>query len=391
MKKSLIALAVLGAFAGVGTAQAADSVQLYGIIDLGVTHFTGLKPAGTGTGTVSSTGLSSGVQSGSRIGVKGKEDLGGGLSAIFTAETGFCAAGTNQNQGTVSPGSPAGGFCTGGGFMQRQAFAGLTGGFGTLVAGRMYTPVFNAEANVADPFGWGLTGTMGNISIVGQLGLARANQAVAYVSPSFGGFTVTGAYSFAPLAAGTVPTASGVGSNVPRAGILQGQYANGPITAGLSYLMATNIMINSGGVNDGKASMWQAYGAYDLGVAKLSAIYERASSDYVSGNLRFWSLGATVPVGPGAILASYGNFKSSWPAVAGSNTVLSSVPQLGNPKQWAIGYTYALSKRTNLYASYARITNDTNTALAVGSSTDSNKGVAGQNSNGIALGIRHQF
>ena len=117
MKKSLLALAVFGAFSGAAFAQ--SNVQLYGIIDLGVTHFTGLKPA-SGTGTVSSTGLSSGAQSPSRIGVKGTEDLGGGLKVFFTAETGFCSAGTNSAALTTAGANPSN-FCSGGGFMQRQA------------------------------------------------------------------------------------------------------------------------------------------------------------------------------------------------------------------------------------------------------------------------------
>ncbi|MBN2692892.1 MAG: porin, partial [Burkholderiaceae bacterium] len=94
-KKSLIALAVVGAFSG--SAFAADSVQLYGLIDMGVGHFTGIAPSNNTSAapgsTASYTGLMSGVVAGSRIGLKGTEDLGGGLKAIFKAETGFCPAG----------------------------------------------------------------------------------------------------------------------------------------------------------------------------------------------------------------------------------------------------------------------------------------------------------
>ena len=387
MKKSLLALAVFGAFSGAAFAQ--SNVQLYGIIDLGVTHFTGLKPA-SGTGTVSSTGLSSGVQSGSRIGVKGTEDLGGGLKAFFTAETGFCAAGTNQDTYTVgaagTPGAPGSQtFCTGGGFMQRQAFAGLAGSFGSLSLGRQYTPIFMNEANM-DPFGFGLTGDIANLSLVGRYGLYRANQSVAYVTPDMSGFKGTVAYSFAPGNPGTVPTASGAGSNVSRGISLNGQYGNGPITAGLNYSQITNLYLNpTTGVNDGKLKGWQLYGAYDFGVAKVSGVYEDAKQDYYSGDQKFWMLGATVPVGPGAILVSYSQLKNSLVPQG------STAPAAGTAKQYAIGYTYSLSKRTNLYTSYAHISNDVGTAFAVGSSTDSFAGVAGQGSSGFALGIRHQF
>jgi predicted porin len=113
--------------------------------------------------------------------------------------------------------------------------------------------------------------------------------------------------------------------------------------------------------------------------------YEDAKQDYYSGDQKFWMLGATVPVGPGAILVSYSQLKNSL-VLQGS-----TAPAAGTAKQYALGYTYSLSKRTNLYTSYAHISNDVGTAFAVGSATDSFAGVAGQGSSGFALGIRHQF
>ncbi len=377
MKKTLIALAVFGTFTGAALADG-NSVTLYGIIDLGVTHFTGIAPAGGGTGTVSSTGLSSGVQSGSRIGVKGTEDLGGGLKAIFDAETGFCAAGANQGAPTTQVGNYQS-FCTGGGyFMGRQAYAGLAGDFGTVLGGRLYTTNFDDEADV-DPFGAGLTGQIDNMSLVAQYNAYRANQVLAYVSPNFSGFNVVAAYVFAPNAAGTIPTASGANSNVSRAYTIDGKYAAGPIMAGLTYTQVTNVFANAAGVNDGAVKLWDVRGAYDFGVAKISGIYENAKQDYSSGNNKFWSLGVSVPVGPGAILGSYAEAKND--IVAGSPT----------GKQVAIGYTYNLSKRTNLYTSYAHISNSNGASFVPGDSTDGFKGVANQGSSGFALGIRHQF
>ena len=387
MKKSLLALAVLGAFSGAAFAQ--SSVQLYGIIDMGVTHFTGIAPTGGGPGTVSSTGLSSGVQSGDRIGVKGTEDLGGGLKAFFTVETGFCGSGLNQAGSTTQTAGNQS-FCTGGGFMQRQAFAGLAGNFGTLSLGRQYTPAFLSEAAV-DPFGVGLTGSVLDMGLVSRFPLlppyaqVRANQAAAYVTPNLSGFKGTVAYSFAPGAAGTVPTASGAGSNVTRGMALNGQYANGPVMAGLTYTRLTNVYANPTSlVNDGAFKMWQAYGSYDFGIAKIGGIYENASTDYSSGNSKYWMLSATIPVGPGAILAAYSQNKND------VTTAANPVPA-GTAKEYAIGYTYSLSKQTNLYTSYAHINNAAGTALTVGSATDGFTGVAGQGSSGFALGIRHQF
>lgn len=375
MKKSLIALAVVGAFTSSAFAEGSN-VQLYGIIDLGVTHFTGLRPS-SGTGTVSSTGLDSGGQSSSRIGLKGSEDLGGGLKAIFQAETGFCAAGTNQN--TNGTGGNSNGYCSGGGFMQRTSIVGLTGGFGTVVAGRMNTPLWNDET-AADPFGVGLTGNIDNISNVRFASVQRANQTVAYVSPDLMGFTGTAVYSFAPTSA-TVNLAQG--GSTTRAWELNGAYKNGPMFATLDYLRITNINGLTANSSSGNADKhWQVTGGYDFGIAKVTGLYQDLKVDASSGKRTVWMLGASVPVGAGAVLASYGQVK---------DTI--SNPDTGNntAKQYAIGYTYSLSKRTNLYTSYSHISNDTNTALAVGDSSTANLGVAGQSSSGFALGIRHKF
>jgi predicted porin len=136
----------------------------------------------------------------------------------------------------------------------------------------------------------------------------------------------------------------------------------------------------------------QIFGSYDLGVVKLSGMYQtfkggvtasRISNMLMAntnGNMdnRFWLLGATVPVGPGSILASYSQTKDS-------NTANSTA------KQYAIGYTYSLSKRTNLYTSLNHISNSSNTYFGGGNATDFNTGTLGQSSNGFALGIRHQF
>jgi predicted porin len=379
MKKSLIALAVFGMFTGAALADG-NSVTLYGKIDAGLVHLTGLN---NGAGAaVSSTGLESGITGGSRIGVKGTEDLGGGLKVLFDAETGFCATGNNQDKsvGSTSPQS----FCTGSGyFMGRQAYIGLTGDFGTVLAGRLYDAIFGAEATL-DPFGAGYTGQSANLDVtVGQLGLIRSNQALAYVTPNLSGFTGTAAYVFA-AGAGTIPGATPGTSNVPRAVDLKGEYANGPIYAVVDYAQVQNAVANPTTLtNDGKIKTWLAGASYDFGVAKIVAEYQTAKKDYYTGKTDFWMLGATVPVGAGSIMASYGNAKNT----LGGTTNATA-------KQYAIGYTYSLSKQTSLYTSYAHLTNDLNTSFAVGTATDgigSTVGVANNASSGFALGMVHNF
>lgn len=366
MKKTLLSLALFGAFSGV--AMAADSVQLYGIVDLGVEHLS--------FDNTSVNRLGSGIQSGSRIGVKGSEDLGGGLSAFFQAETGFCANGNNGSafggagQGAQSQAGYS--YCTSGAtFMGRTSVVGLTGGFGTVEAGRMYSPYFNAAGSV-DPFGTGLTGSLTNTDQA-LLTYVRLSQTVAYVTPNIAGFQGTVAYGF-----GAQPgnTSNGQGYD------LQGQYSNGPILVGVDYLhhnLTDATLVDGYGTN----KLTSLYGSYDFGVAKLAGYYAQQkfnTNQPVQGaDQRVWMLGVTVPVGPGAILASYSQIKDQ-NATANKS------------KQYAIGYTYALSKRTNLYTSYARMTNDGANDLYVGDATIAGAGtVGGASASGFALGIRHKF
>lgn len=388
-KKSLIALAVVGAFSG--SAFAADSVQLYGIIDMGVGHFTGIAPSNTTAApgsTASYTGLMSGVVAGSRIGLKGTEDLGGGLNAFFKAETGFCPAGTNQT------GAGTSGYCTGGSFMGRTTMLGLQGSFGTVQMGRYFTSMFTNEINY-DPFQAGFTGAYSNFSlgIFGLNGnavgsLLRSNQTITYITPNFGGFTGRADYSFNTGAAADPINTAG---NKQTMWSLDGNYAIGAATVGANYTKVSNITANASGASTGAYKVWQAFGSYDLGVAKLMGIYERGTADYYSGNDSSWLLGTTVPVGAGMIMASFGEYSNDLTAT-GTPALSKSTA-----KQYAIGYSYNLSKRTMLYTSYAHISNDSasatrlGTALAVNTATNGNAGVTGQGSSGFAVGILHSF
>src|SRR5579862_1249235 len=144
MKKSLLALAVLTAISGAASAQ--SSVTLYGKVDVGAVY-----DAGGASGK--SVRISSGVTGGSRLGFKGVEDLGGGLKASFQLETGFCA--------DSAAGAPN--FCTGNNqFMGRQAHGDLSGSFGLLTAGRVYSFDFINQTTV-DPFATGLAGDSQNL------------------------------------------------------------------------------------------------------------------------------------------------------------------------------------------------------------------------------------
>ncbi len=184
MKKSLIALALMGAFSGAAFAQ--SNVTMYGILDVNYTWQE--QPTVVGTGTAarvqqeSVSMIDGSHQSGNRWGVRGTEALGGGLSAIFALEAGF-----NIDTGTSAQG---------GRLFGRQAYAGLSGGWGSVVAGRLATfssgtGDFDMIGRV-DPFltGFGLANA-GNTFI--SMNSLRVDNAIAYVSPTFAGFKAASA------------------------------------------------------------------------------------------------------------------------------------------------------------------------------------------------------
>lgn len=390
MKTTFLACAgaIAVAFSLAPPAQAAGSVQLYGTIDLGLTHFTGLAPSGGGSPgqTVSSTGISSGAQSASRIGVSGTESLGDGLLVLFRAESGFCAAGTNQS-GAVATGfagrsqASSSGWCSGDGFMGRQAYVGLAGSFGTLLAGRLMNLAYLNE-KAADPFQAGMTGNYNNINTEASGAALETNQVLAYVSPDFHGFNTTLGYAFNVLPSGYIVPGTTQEQNAVKTWVAGVNYKSGRAFAAVDYQLLSDFDAQPGGsgLQTGSLNLYQISGGYDFGAVKLSALYGHMTMDYYSGNNTSYLLGATIPAGPGAVLASYDVSKYG----------------LGDPaapraRQYAVGYTYSLSKQTNLYASFAHISNDTGSTRAVGDATDGFTGVSGQGSNGMAIGIRHNF
>ncbi len=388
MKLRLLACAILGAFAAAPLAQAGN-VQLYGTIDLGVTHFTGLAPSGGGGApgqTVSSTGLSSGVQSASRIGISGTEELGDGLLVLFRAETGFCAAGLSQTGastvGFAGRGSAsAADYCSGNGFMNRQAYVGLAGRWGTFLAGRLMNLAYLNE-KAADPFSMGMTGNYNNINTELSGAALETNQTLAYVSPVFHGFNTTLGYAFNVLPNDYIVPGTHEQQNAVKTWVAGVNYRSGGAFAAVDFQLLDDFVAPPGGngLQTGALKMYQVSGGYDFGVVKLSALYGHTQMDYSTGDDTSWLLGASIPAGPGDILASLDRSKFGM-----------DDPAAPSARQYAIGYTYSLSKRTNLYASYAHVSNDVGSTRAVGDATDGFTGVSGQDSTGMAVGIRHDF
>ncbi|MDD3481874.1 porin [Azovibrio restrictus] len=362
MQKKLIALAVAALASGAAFAQ--SNVQIYGSIDMGFSH----RGDAIEDGIKSQNAIDSGISAGNRLGFKGTEDLGNGLKALFTMEAGFQAdTGEHAQSGAL---------------FGRQVFVGLTGGFGTAIAGRLYTPHYSFLSTI-DPFKAGTVGRYNNtygIDLNGLLDPVRVDNAVAYVSPSFSGFNVTAAYSNNAIG----QEVEGNGKQQNRVYAILPRYTNGPIDVALNY---HQIKMNEGSAID-DITNWLVGGTYDFGMAKLAAFYSSNKIDYDGATddlkVKNWMLGVTVPFGKHAVLASYNYSKAKQ---AGED---------GKSKQWALGYTYSLSKRTNIYAAYADISNDDGNDDLVRASVSgdaSNKPLTDEQGyqNGFQFGVKHTF
>ena len=339
MKKSLLALAALTAFAGVASAQ--SSVTLFGIIDMS------LKSVENGsTGSVKS--LASDGNASNRIGFRGVEDLGGGLKAGFWIEGGMdpSTGGTGQT-------------------WQRRSTASLMGGFGEIRLGRDYTASF-WNYTYFDPFG---TNGVGNVlNVVSTLGsgattLVRANNTVSYFLPAMGGL-----YGQLQVAASENTTGNKyLGGRIG--------YAAGPLNVAGAWgnTKKTGTMLND--YTDKNIGV-----SYNMGFMTLMGQY--AKRDYTSLSSKTILLGALVPMGNGTLKASYTKASGTAALAHGYDA-----------KQLALGYVYDLSKRTALFAHYARIDNDGTSANGANFTIGGgNAGMArGANSTGYEFGIRHSF
>lgn len=339
MKKTVLALAVLGAFAGAASAQ--SNVTVYGVIDAGISHENGAA------GSV--TKLATGIQSGNRLGFKGSEDLGGGLKANFQIENGF-----DGDTGRIRQG---------GALFGRQAWVGLSGSFGSINAGRNYAPVFIALDSL-DPFGTGTTGSSTNLMIPGANFDVRANNSLSYSSPDMNGFYFSGLYGLGEVAGS---------SSGSRYYAMSVAYSKGPLNLALAFDNQNNA------ANTDSTKIVLAGGTYNFGPATAHLAWEtfkNASMDY-----RDWLVGVSAPLGAGTLMASYINKDDRSGAAVSSGA-----------KQYAIGYSHPLSKRTNVYVSYGHIGNDAGGNWIVGDASSGGNAVNnGDSSSAVAVGIRHRF
>lgn len=371
-------LLAMACAAAAATAHSAGPT-IYGNIDVGITHATGI-PKG------SSTQMTGGSDFPNQIGFKGAEALGSGTSVIYNLATGFCSAGGFAANGPVAS-LPAGGYCTGGGFMQRTSLLGVRGHFGKLIGGRFLLPVYTNAVSI-DPFSNGTPAAITSLNrAVSAFNYLRESQLVEYAAPGVGGLRATLVYGLG----GAVGSA--------RAGRLYNlslNYRHGPLYVGVSYLYnnyATAQALESGRIPAGSIThnrVAQVFGRYDFGVLALSAMYQSFSSGFPGSTFvpvksstaaldnRFWMVGAAIPLGRGRIDMSYSSARDQEIASSGATMV-------------ALGYTYALSRSTTLYSGLSHISNDSAAAYGVHDASNTFAGSYGQAADGIAVGMRHSF
>lgn len=337
MQKAVLAI-IIGAGAGACAAQ--SNLTVYGLTDLGV-----VSERGGAAGNV--VKLSSGIANGSRLGFKGGEDLGGGLAALFTLEAGILA--------------DTGASAQGGLLFGRQAFVGLDGALGTLRLGRQYTFI-DTSLGALDPFYLGFAGRMSNVFTAGYV--SRVDNSITYASPVRAGFSGELAYGAGEVAGD---------ASAKRYAGAAATYLGGPLYVRLAHQDSNTL---SAAKVAGMAKNTVLGVTYDFGVVKAHAAYAVSKSEVGAATTLDSAdlmLGATVPFGPHRILASYVRRDDKR---AGN----------GDASQIGIGYTYALSKRTTLYAAYAHIDNKNGAAYVVGNATE-----AGTGDQACNLGLRHIF
>ena len=369
MKKKIIALAVASAAASLMSAPvfAQSTVSVYGVVDQAITS----QNQKTG-GNVTSL-LGSGYTT-ERLGFKGSEDMGNGMKANFMLELGMKGPNGNLDNAQTGPAQ----------LFQRVSTLGLSGAsWGSVNFGRQYTPVFSIQA-ANDLF---RVAGVGSIYSLTNVGVTRASNSIRYDSPNFSGFSLAAMYGLGDTGLGNVSTGTAlaaplVGTNPMNLGRQAGfnvMYNNGPLMLGAGYnklyLSAITPVLNS--FDDQKTT--SLTGSYDFKVVAINAGWQE---NKVSSNLQdrtVWNVGATVPVfGADSVKLSYSDRHDKLVNSADS-------------KLTALGYVHPMSKRTTLYATYAKMSNDNNAAQGFIFGAPGVSLGGGYSPDGFQLGLSHNF
>ena len=373
-KKTLAAVALLGAFAG--SAVAAD-VTLYGVVDYGL-QYTHVDSDKANTDAVDNFQLSSGNQSGARFGLKGSEDLGNGVKAGFHLENGFSA-----DTGSLAQNSRLFG---------REARLFVNGAFGEVAFGRMGTL---GSAN-------GTYGLLGNLSPFGAswvgaveystyyVGGIRADNTVTYKTPTFAGVTVYAQYSFetntkqednldATEGKASANRYYALGATYKAAGFDLAAVVD-------SYNWSSTFTSDDPDLDDGLTVTLG--GSYDFEVAKvfLSGQY----FDNMIGNDKYGTKAANA--GKSDSFYSFsGYFGDQNPIEGYALQAGVSAPVAGGTAMFAVGYTYSLSKRTNVYGVAAYYRDSVDNAYNADNKANNSADDRDPSTVTVYAGIRHTF
>jgi predicted porin len=355
MKPAFLTLALIAPLSALA------QTEVYGVVDAGVVADGGCRS------DCAHTRVDSGVSSGSRLGVRGREELGSGTAAVYTVEAGFLNdTGVSDQNGRL---------------FGRQAFVGLDGPLGLVTLGRQYNLVYTTLTDVADPFHGGMAGSAANL--VGYT-TKRYDNTIKYTSPrSRSGLIGSVIYSFGE---------SPFNSKVNRAYGATIGYEKGRVNLSLTHQRKDNLLDATGTTPavDQSASNSLVAANVDFGRFVGYAAYGHSKGDGSSQwdetnpygavaqrdpstNSRDVLLGVAVPMGATTLLASVIHKDDRGLANRDANQI-------------AVGASYALSKRTNVYTSIAKIQNRNGAGYTVGNASN-----RGSGDRAINVGLKHAF
>ena len=367
MNKKLIALAIAGVVAApAALAESANPVTLYGLVDVAFD-----SARSSGGATVSTRNRV--TNQFSRLGVRGTEDLGGGLKAFFQIESQVnpddaCGQGGNPATGTLPNGGCAIGTNNGKGLGSRNSAVGLQGGFGSVLLGRWDTPYKIATISL-DPWGDVTNAAYSNIMHDRGNFDRRENNAVQYWTPSLSGFSARVHYS--------ANEAKNAGIN-PSTVSFSGTYARGPFTIVAAY-EKHNDQLGAGAVQGVDEKGTEIGGSFKIGGLKLGLMFEKIKKTGLSDQKNAYA-SAAFDMGKVQWVGTYGKSKEG----------LASGALQPDSKSASIGVKYNMSKRTMVYSVYTSVKNN---GSALVSNLGNSLGGVGPNSQpkALAVGIQHTF
>lgn len=331
MQKKLIALAIAAAF----SAPAFADTTVYGIVDAAIANTTK-------TGFKSRLDVISGGLSTSRFGVKTVQDLDNGMKAVAVLEYALDVA-NNTTVGVALDSTSANGLA----MKARQQIVALAGGFGTVAAGYAQTTGYDWAVKF-DPTAGSAVDSVNATNPATLLSTSsRAPHAIAYISPNMGGVTVAYNHSFDVGNLGAVADGvNTVAGNRTTANLFSVNYDGGPLSVGGAYAATAN-----DGTGYNKSTQMALGASYDFGVAKLFGTYTSAKVDNGLGTDKGMSVSVVAPVGPGALVGSYGK-----------NTINSTAAD-DNTSAMTVAYLQGLSKSTTAYAAVQKVSLKTATSV----------------------------